>query len=67
MTRLQALISKVESLPPEEQEVITNALEHITSSVDNSFTMNDEERAYVVSLLETDTGEHSLEEVFATL
>jgi hypothetical protein len=67
MTRLQALISKVESLPQEEQEVITNALEHITSSVDNSFAMNDEERAYVVSLLKTDTGAHALEEVFATL
>lgn len=67
MTRLQALILKVESLPSDEQEVITNALEHITSSVGRSFTMSDEERAYVVSLLKTDTGTHALEEVFAIL
>lgn len=67
MTRLQALVSKVESLPSDEQEVIANALEHITSSIDHPFSMNDEERAHVVSLLKTDTGAHALEEVFATL
>lgn len=67
MTKLQAVISKFEELPLEQQDKLAEFLSELTLSSDSEFIFSDSERADINQLLKTDTASYSHDEVFASL
>lgn len=67
MTKLQAVISKFEELPIEQQDKLADFLNDLTLSEDSDFAFSDSERAEIKLLLTTDTAPYTFDEVFAPL
>ncbi len=67
MTKLQAVISKFETLPTEQQDKLAELLNDLTQSTDGEFTFSEVERAEIKQLLQTDTAMHTFDDVFAPL
>lgn len=67
MTKLQAVISKFETLPIEQQDKLAELLNDLTNSTNCEFTFSEVERAEIKQLLKTDTAMYTFDDVFAPL
>ena len=67
MTKLQAVISKFETLPIEQQDKLAELLNDLTQSAAGDFTFSDTERAEIKQLLKTDTTSYTHDQVFTDL
>ena len=67
MTKLQAVISKFETLPIEQQDKLAEFLNDLTKTATGEFTFSDSERTEIKELLKTDTAMYTFDEVFAPL